>query len=58
MLDDAEVRERLEHLQEEGRDEDPLWQEVKRIAGTFQRGLDALLFETDLHGAAREYGVF
>jgi len=58
MLDDAETRGRLERLAEAGRDDDPLWQDVKRLAGSFQRGLDALLFETDLHGAAREYGVF
>jgi hypothetical protein len=58
LLDDADIRRRLEELPEDDHENDPLWGEVRTLGNEFQRGLDALLFETDLQATVREFAIF
>jgi hypothetical protein len=60
LLDDNEAREHLETLRFEEAGRDPLFQKITDLSETFQRGLTALFFESNL--ALRDmiikYGVF
>lgn len=58
ILDDAGKREELEAMDPDRQHRTPLWREVESLAAAFQRGLDALLFDTSLHATARQYSVF
>ncbi len=60
ILDDPEKREHLKTLKVADARSDGVFDEARRVAGDFQRGLTKLLFETDrdLTNAAQTDGVF
>lgn len=58
MIGDAAVREELSALDREAAMASPTFQEVRRLAAELQNGLLALLFETSLAPAVREYAIF
>jgi hypothetical protein len=58
LLGDPEIRQHLEALTRTAAADDPTFDEVRRLAREFERGLVALLFETDLGPLAREFVVF
>lgn len=57
MRDDS-ARRKLRELRAATRDESALWQEVRSIGDELQRGLTALLFDTDLRRLAVQYAIF
>jgi hypothetical protein len=59
MLDDPDVRARLQSLPREDAKRSPVFQEVRRLADELEQGLLALLFDTpQLRALVREYGIF
>ncbi len=58
LLADGEARTQLEQLSKEEARESGFFAYGKRLAGEFQQGLLALLFETRLEPLVREYGIF
>jgi hypothetical protein len=59
MLDDPDVRGRLQDLRREDAKRSPVFQEVRRLADEIEGGLLALLFDTTpLRNLVREYGIF
>lgn len=58
LLDDPDRRRRLETLTREDADDDPVFQEARRLGRELQQGLLALLFEREpLRRLVRQYGV-
>jgi hypothetical protein len=59
ILDDPARRDELEHLTREQAGDSELFAEAARLGKELERGLLALLFETDtLPGLIRDYGIF
>jgi hypothetical protein len=58
MVGDPAVRDELSALDRETAMASPTFQEVRRLAAELQNGLLALLFETSLAPAVREYAIF
>ena len=58
MVADATVRDELAALDRETAMASPTFREVRRLAAELQNGLLALLFETPLAPAVREYAIF
>jgi hypothetical protein len=58
MLGDAAVREELAGLDRTSAAASACFREVRRLAAELQNGLLALLFETSLAPAVREYAIF
>jgi hypothetical protein len=58
IMQDSSARERLRELRSATRDGSSLWQEVRASGDELQRGLNALLFETDLKALAPQYAIF
>jgi hypothetical protein len=58
LLDDPAVRDELESLDREASARSATFAEVRRLASEFEHGLLALLFETPLALAVREYAIF
>jgi hypothetical protein len=58
MVADAAVRDELAALDRETAMGSPTFVEVRRLAAELQNGLLALLFETSLAPAVREYAIF
>lgn len=58
LLGDAGVREELAALDRRSARESPTFVAVRRLASELQNGLLALLFETPLAPAVREYAIF
>ncbi|HET6509361.1 MAG TPA: nucleotidyltransferase domain-containing protein [Baekduia sp.] len=58
MLGDPAVRDELSALDRETASASPTFREVRRLAAELQNGLLALLFETPLAPAFREYAIF
>jgi hypothetical protein len=55
---DRERRDELASLTYDTRDQSPVFDDVRKIGQQFERGLLALLFETELQSLARRYLVF
>jgi hypothetical protein len=58
LLGDAAVREELAGLDRRSARASPTFVDVRRLASDLQNGLLALLFETPLAPAVREYAIF
>lgn len=58
IMDDEAKRAELKSLTAEARDKSALWNEIRAIGETLQRGLIALLFDTDLRPLAPQYAIF
>lgn len=60
ILEDADKRKHLDHLEVEAASSDPLFTEAREIGTAFQEGLTQLFFSTnpDLTKATQRYGVF
>jgi len=60
LLADTEKRRMLEELPEEKKDDDPVYQEVRRLGKDFEGALEDFFFEqsTDLYQLIKKYGVF
>jgi len=58
MLQDAEIRKAIGALREDTRDASPVFERVRSVGSRLQRGLLALLFESDLAPEARRFLVF
>jgi hypothetical protein len=58
MLQDAEIRTAIGALREDTRDDSPVFERVRSVGSRLQRGLLALLFESDLAPEARRFLVF
>jgi hypothetical protein len=59
MLDDPDVRDRLQALRKEDAKASPVFQEVRRHADDLEQGLLALLFDSrQLRAVTREYAIF
>jgi len=58
IMQDADAREELKVLRAADRARSDLWQEIRSIADVMQRGLIALLFDTDLRRLAPQFAVF
>jgi len=58
MVGDAAVRDELAGLDRASAMDSPTFVEVRRLAAELQNGLLALLFETSLAPAVREYAIF
>jgi hypothetical protein len=58
MVGDAATREELAGLDRASARDSATFIEVRRLAAEFQNGLLALLFETSLAPAVREYAIF
>jgi hypothetical protein len=58
MAADADVRDELAGLDRSNAMESTTFVEVRRLGTELQNGLNALLFETALAPAVREYGIF
>jgi hypothetical protein len=58
MLGDTATREELTGLDRDSARDSATFVEVRRLAAEFQNGLLALLFETSLAPAVREYAIF
>jgi len=58
LLNDEEIRLALKAVTPENADESVAFREVQRIGRDLERGLLALLFDTDLEPISRQYGIF
>jgi len=58
LLNDEEIRTELKAVTPENADESAAFREVQRIGRDLERGLLALLFDTDLEPISRQYGIF
>jgi len=58
LLGDRGVRKELERLSRDEALKSDLFRQGTQLAGDFQQGLLALLFETPLESMVREYGIF
>jgi predicted nucleotidyltransferase len=58
LLNDEEIRTALKAVTPENADESTAFREVQRIGRDLERGLLALLFDTDLEPISRQYGIF
>jgi hypothetical protein len=58
MTADAGLRDELSSLDRSNAMDSPTFVEVRRLATELQNGLNALLFETSLAPAVREYAIF
>jgi predicted nucleotidyltransferase len=58
LLNDEEIRTALKAVTPENADESAAFREVQRIGRDLERGLLALLFDTDLEPISRQYGIF
>lgn len=58
LLGDQDIREELERLSRDEALHSHLFRHGTHLAGDFQQGLLALLFETPLKSLVREYGIF
>ena len=57
-LDDAEFRGELSRVTPSNKGESPAFAEARDLGHQFQKGLLALLFETDLKEMVRQYAIF
>ena len=58
IMADEQARAELKSLTAKTRDASSLWNEIRAIGEALQRGLLALLFETDLRPLAPQYSIF
>jgi predicted nucleotidyltransferase len=58
IMQDDGARDELKKLRAATRDDSDLWQEIRSIGESLQRGLTALLFDTALRPLAPQYSIF
>ena len=58
IMQDDGARDHLKELRAATRDDSDLWQEIRGIGESLQRGLTALLFDTALRPLAPQYAIF
>lgn len=58
LVDDADLRAKLEGLREEDRGSSELWTQVKEIGDEFQQGMLGVLFGHELADVVRDYVIF
>jgi hypothetical protein len=57
-MQDRSKRDELKDLRAATRDGSDLWQDIRGIGEELQRGLNALLFDTQLSRLAPQYAIF
>jgi hypothetical protein len=58
IMQDRSKRDELKDLRAATRDGSDLWQDIRGIGEELQRGLNALLFDTQLSRLAPQYAIF
>lgn len=58
LLNDKEVRKELNTVTPDNADDSAAFREVQGIGRDLDRGLLALLFDTNLEPISRQYGIF